>query len=177
MFKEIKNRDAWSTIRGFVYQVDTTILRWLDLNDNEILELEKGEDIDIVTKDIGNKEITRELEQIKHKDINFTLNQNISIEMLFNFYLHRNNNPQQKVLFRFVTNANYGVERPALFIDGKSGLEAWIELFKLKNIKKSDKRYLALKNHLLKKIDERIINNTKLIEKSSIILPKNQTTG
>ena len=59
MFTEIKNRDAWSTIRGFVYQVDNTILRWIDLQKNEILELEKGEDVDIVTKDIEKKEITR----------------------------------------------------------------------------------------------------------------------
>ena len=49
MFTEIENRDAWSTIRGFVYQVDLTILRWLHLKDNEILELEKGEDIDVIT--------------------------------------------------------------------------------------------------------------------------------
>jgi hypothetical protein len=46
VFKEIKNRDAWSTLRGFVYQVDTTIIRWIELNDNQILELEKGEDIE-----------------------------------------------------------------------------------------------------------------------------------
>ena len=57
MFTEIENRDAWSTIRGFVYQVDLTILRWLHLKDNEILELEKGEDIDVITKDLQEKEI------------------------------------------------------------------------------------------------------------------------
>jgi hypothetical protein len=48
-FNEIKNRDAWSTLRGFVYQVDKTLQRWLLLQQNEVLELERGEDIDIVT--------------------------------------------------------------------------------------------------------------------------------
>ncbi len=32
MFQEIKNRDAWASIRGFVYQVDATIHKWLTLN-------------------------------------------------------------------------------------------------------------------------------------------------
>jgi hypothetical protein len=50
-FTEINNRDAGSSIRGFVYQVDFTILRWLTLDTQSILELEKGEDIDIVTID------------------------------------------------------------------------------------------------------------------------------
>jgi hypothetical protein len=169
VFTEIKNRDAWSTLRGFVYQVDTTIMRWLNLADNEFLELEKGEDIDIVTRDLENNEVTRELEQIKYRETNITLNQDITIEILFNFFLHRNNNPQHKVYFRFVTNTNYGIERPALFLDGKSGIEAWVELFKSNNINKDNERYLTIKKHLLKKIDKKIIDDSKLVEKEEII--------
>ena len=30
-FTPIDNRDAWATIRGFVYQFDTTLLRWIAL--------------------------------------------------------------------------------------------------------------------------------------------------
>jgi hypothetical protein len=37
--KTLRDRDAWPTIRGFVYQVDLTIQRWLSLSDNEYLEL------------------------------------------------------------------------------------------------------------------------------------------
>lgn len=156
MFVEIKNRDAWSTIRGFVYQVDTTILRWLDITDNEILELEKGEDIDIVTRDIENNEVSRELEQIKYRATNITLNHDVSIDTLFNFFLHRINNPKHRVHFRFVTNTNYGIERPALFFDGKSGIEVWIELFISRNINKDDERYLTIKKHLLKKTTDKL---------------------
>ena len=53
MFIPVKNRDAWATIRGFVYQVDLTINRWLALTENQVLELEKGEDIDIVSKSLS----------------------------------------------------------------------------------------------------------------------------
>ena len=45
---EIPNRDASAAIRGYGYQIDHTIMRWLDLRDSEILELECGEDIDLV---------------------------------------------------------------------------------------------------------------------------------
>jgi len=41
-------RAASPTIRGFVYQTNLTIQRWLALRENETLELESGEDIDIV---------------------------------------------------------------------------------------------------------------------------------
>jgi hypothetical protein len=44
------NRDASDTIAGFVYQVDVTLLRWLNLQSDEVLELERGEDIDIIQK-------------------------------------------------------------------------------------------------------------------------------
>jgi hypothetical protein len=46
------DRDGYATIAGFVLQVDLTLLRWLNLDDSETLELECGEDIDAVGKDI-----------------------------------------------------------------------------------------------------------------------------
>ena len=102
MFQEIKNRDAWASIRGFVYQVDATIHRWLTLNANEVLELEKGEDIDVVARGIANREKSRKLEQIKYREGNLSLNQNEVIELLFNFYLHKKENPKKKIFFRMV---------------------------------------------------------------------------
>ena len=127
MFDELKNRDAWGAIRGYVYQVDLTILRWLELKEDEILELEKGEDIDIVSQDVQKEEVSRELEQIKFRQSNITLNQSFVLETLLNFSLHRTNNISKNIYFRFVTNASYGIERPALFPDATSGIEAWIE--------------------------------------------------
>ena len=63
-------RDASATIRGFVYQVDLTILRWLELSDGQALELESGEDIDFVANNL-NAEVNpteRRLEQVKHRE-------------------------------------------------------------------------------------------------------------
>ncbi len=161
MFSEIKNRDAWSTFRGFVYQVDLTILRWLNLKNNELLELEKGEDIDIVTSDIERQEISRALEQVKYRENNITLNSEESLELILNFFLHRRNNPDSTIVFRFVTNADYGTERPSLFPDGKSAIVAWTELFNSKTINPNDKIYKKLKTHLSQKIQDKIdsINN------------------
>jgi hypothetical protein len=156
MFNEIKNRDAWSTIRGFVYQVDVTIKRWIELNEGDILELERGEDIDIVHKDINNKEASRELEQLKHRDSKISLNQDQTLEILLNFFIHKSNNPSQNLHFRFVTNASYATERPAIFPDGKKGINAWIDLYDSKEIKSEDDNYKAIKKHLIKKIQEKI---------------------
>jgi hypothetical protein len=69
-----RSRDAWATIRGYVYQVDLTILRWLSLTEGQQLELERGEDIDTVSKNLTEMfkatpdEQQRLLEQVKHRD-------------------------------------------------------------------------------------------------------------
>lgn len=104
MFTELPNRDAWNVIRGFVYQVDMTIVRWLNLEDNEFLELERGEDIDRVVHDVTQKEISRELEQVKHREGKISLNCEETDDLLFNYYLHFSNNPEENIKFRFVTN-------------------------------------------------------------------------
>ena len=69
------NRDASATIAGFVYQVHTTVLRWLDLHEGEELHLEAGEDIDTVRASLeaGTYQETRTLEQIKRRREPITL--------------------------------------------------------------------------------------------------------
>lgn len=151
VFKEIEDRDAWATIRGFVYQVDLTILRWLDLDDNEILELEKGEDIDIVSQNIQKQEYSRLLEQIKYRESNINLNRDYVLESFFNFFVHKSENPNHKLFFRFVSNTSIGIERPELFHDGKSGIEVWIALSKLNTLTSADNRYKIIKKYLHKK--------------------------
>ena len=47
------DRDAYATISGFVCQADLTILRWLNLQPGQALELESGEDIDLYSKRPG----------------------------------------------------------------------------------------------------------------------------
>lgn len=48
-----RDRDARAAVRGFVYQVDLTIDRWLHLQADQVLELERGEDIDLVTQSLA----------------------------------------------------------------------------------------------------------------------------
>ena len=70
------DRDAWGAIRGYVYQVHRTIDRWLSLQTNEILALEHGEDIDIVTRSLNANDLAeraRLLEQIGSSDKSLTL--------------------------------------------------------------------------------------------------------
>ena len=52
-FRANPGNDAYATIRGFVFQANLTVLQWLNLSKNEHLELECGEDIDVVGKAVG----------------------------------------------------------------------------------------------------------------------------
>jgi hypothetical protein len=106
------HRDAYATIAGFVLQVDLTLLRWLNLDDSETLELECGEDVDTVGDDIraSVSQKTRLFEQVKRQQANITLRSPISLEALANFADHRSSNPEWRLRFRLVTTAKIGRE-------------------------------------------------------------------
>jgi hypothetical protein len=118
-------RDASPTIAGFVFQVNLTLLRWIELADNEHLELERGEDIDTVKENSGGLSAQeRLLEQIKTRSTrSVTLRSEEALEALANFCYHRTSNPQWSLEFRYVTTAASGMEQGWDRTD--SGIETW----------------------------------------------------
>ncbi|MGO9597327.1 MAG: hypothetical protein ACLP7Q_04835 [Isosphaeraceae bacterium] len=112
-FNPPRGRDAWAAIRGFVYQVDLTIRRWLDLAPDEALDLECGEDIDLVSAAsvFGGNENERLLEQVKHRQEPITLVTGAAVCAIACAVEHRAANPQIRLRFRFTTNARVGKER------------------------------------------------------------------
>ena len=121
-------RDASATIAGFVFQVNVTILRWLELREDEHLELERGEDIDTVQNGDGSVPVeTRLLEQIKVRSgRSLTLRSEEALEALSNFCNHRAANPAWNLKFRYLTTADSGVEQG--WVRPDSGIETWMAL-------------------------------------------------
>lgn len=113
--KTIRKRDASDTIRGYVYQVDLTIQRWLELPSNVVLELERGEDVDTIQDAMQKRggEQTRLLEQIKARKRGLTLRSAAALEALASFCEHEQVNPELNLNYRYVTNAQIGAERPS----------------------------------------------------------------
>src|SRR5258706_15250738 len=95
-FRTNPRRDASGTIAGFVYQVDVTILKWLELQPEEGLDLERGEDIDLVQTHAfaGDLTDTRVLEQIKRRS-KLSLNSPEALMAVARFNEHRNRKPGQ----------------------------------------------------------------------------------
>ncbi len=133
-FARRRDRDAYATIRGFVYQADLTILRWLDLRTGQALELESGEDIDLVADALKTDPfpIDRLLEQVKHLKSNLTMRSVVVLEAMANAIRHRNENVGHKLVIRFSTNARIGREQglPAGTPAGIGLLELWEKLRK-----------------------------------------------
>lgn len=130
-FQLVRDRDAWATIRGYVYQVDVTIDRWLNLQPGQVLELERGEDIDVVSdaiQAIDHNTRQRLLEQIKHRASPLTLRSPEATAALVNFFEHRTANPGESLHFRFVTNADYGHEQNSPLPNRLPAIEAWERL-------------------------------------------------
>lgn len=127
------DRDACDAIGGFVYQVDLTIRRWIELPEDEILELECGEDIDRVAKAFSTParstlEQERLLEQVKRRAASVTLRSSAAVEAVANFALHRARNPEVRLRFRFTSNATAGTEHKAAFPGGQPGIVLWTSL-------------------------------------------------
>ena len=131
-FAATRDRDASFVIRGFRYQIDLTILRWIELKDDQALELEAGEDIDTVARSIDARpdESQRLLEQVKHLDRNITLRSPAVLGAVANALEHRQANPETAIVFRMVTNASPGVERPSPYDDRRSAIEVWEDIRK-----------------------------------------------
>ncbi|HWY59759.1 MAG TPA: hypothetical protein VNZ03_35175 [Terriglobales bacterium] len=124
-FRANSRNDAYATIRGFVFQANLTVLQWLNLSKNEHLELECGEDIDVVGKAVGDVidqtlatseprvELAgvRELGQLKVRAANLTMKSEEALQAIARFCEHQKLNPQWILSFRYVTTADRGVER------------------------------------------------------------------
>ncbi|MGL6194977.1 MAG: hypothetical protein ACRC2T_09170 [Thermoguttaceae bacterium] len=145
-FRNVPDRDAYATIRGFVYQVDLTILRWLELHEGQMLELESGEDIDLV--DAATTEFPRKrlLEQVKHRDSTITLRSKSVLEAIKNAIVHRENNKTLDITVRFSTNATIGRENKlsTQIPNGIGLLQLWESIRKNENIGISESETIKL---------------------------------
>lgn len=129
-FTPPRDRDAWNTIRGYVYQVDLTIERWLKLQPGQTLELECGEDIDIVSRSLTAtpEEQDRLLEQVKHRESVITLRTPEVITAIACFIEHCQTNPSANLLFRFTTNTQVGKEKPSPIPKKIPGITDWKQI-------------------------------------------------
>jgi hypothetical protein len=146
-FRARLSNDAWATVRGFVYQVELTILRWLDLAPSQYLELECGEDIDLVAQafaDDAGDGSSRKLEQVKVRSEPLTLRCEAAVQTLVNAVCHLTENPQIALRFCYTTNAKASRERPCPFPAGIAGIELWEQL--RQDLLPNDKRDEAAKS-------------------------------
>lgn len=129
-FTTQRDRDAWNTIRGYVYQVDLTIERWLNLQPGQTLELECGEDIDIVSRSLTAtpEERQRLLEQVKHRDSSITLKSSEAVTAIACFIDHRQTNSSANLLFRFTTNTEVGKEKRSPMPNKAPAIVAWEQI-------------------------------------------------
>lgn len=121
-FRAKPENDAYATIRGFVFQANLTVLQWLNLSEDEHLELECGEDIDTVGKTIGDSireavqsndssvEVRR-LDQLKVRAANLTMKSREALQAIARFCEHQKLNPEWDLSFCYVTTSELGVER------------------------------------------------------------------
>jgi hypothetical protein len=128
------SRDASDSIKGFIYQIHLTLLRWLELRPGQALELERGEDIDTVTSSLKSgwqglvTLLERRNEQVKAVNSPISLASKVSKEAFANFAKARKDNPNCELYFRFTTTATPVVEKRNKLSDKTPGIERWEQL-------------------------------------------------
>jgi len=122
-------RDAYSAIKGFCYQVELTVMKWLELEEDSLLICECGEDIDLVKQlpDADPATQLRLLEQVKTKD-RITLRSPESLTAMARFREAVANNPTLRILYRFSTTALAGQEQGIRFPQNLTGIGAWTDI-------------------------------------------------
>jgi hypothetical protein len=121
-----QRRDATVVIRGYVYQVNTTLLKWIGLEADQWLELEAGEDIDALQEAVANpNQADRVFEAIKCREKSLTLRSPEARSALATFHEHRQSNPSLRLGFRYITNSSVGAEKPAVTEVGTPGIYLW----------------------------------------------------
>lgn len=128
MYQPPRDRDAYASIRGYVYQIDRTLDHWIELRPGQVLELERGEDIDVIGQIVagGNtKTESRLLEQVKHRETSITLRSSAVLEALANFHDHLVHESGNELRFRFLTNAAVGSEQLNPFPNRTPGITLW----------------------------------------------------
>ena len=96
------NREAWPAIRGFAYQIDSTIIEWVNA-ENQYLELELGEDIDSIIIPNPNPEESETRSTVQVKCINdpISLRSAAALKAVCSYVEHLNSNPGMPLKFRF----------------------------------------------------------------------------
>jgi len=111
-------RQANYPIGAYVHQIWHSLLRWVDLKEDEALFLEGAEDIDFYRSD----DVT--VIQVKKTPKPLTLSSKDALESIANFWRHKRQNPNVTIKFQFLTTAERGMERSKPF--GKvKGLDLW----------------------------------------------------
>jgi hypothetical protein len=126
-----RDREATAAILGYVYQVDLTIEGWIQLGPSQILDLERGEDVDHISRGLAGAppdEWGRVLEQIKHRVGSLTLRTPALRAAFANFLEHRRANPEAALATRFTTNARVGREQNNTLPRRGAGVAAWERL-------------------------------------------------
>lgn len=117
-------REAASAMRGFSYQILTSIREWIGLADGQALFLEGAEDLDIVDDDAATA--------IQVKDTsgsgNITLRTPGVIAAIGHFWDHRARNRGRRVSFRYLTTSGVGQENGAPFGQDGKGIDLWEQL-------------------------------------------------
>jgi hypothetical protein len=118
------SREAANAMRGFSYQILTSIREWIRLAGDQALFLEGAEDLDIVEEDDATTIQVRDTS----RSGNITLRTSGVVDAIGHYWDHRTRNRGRRVSFRYLTTSGVRQESGAPFGRDRKGIEVWQQL-------------------------------------------------
>ncbi len=168
--KSDPKRQANYTIDAYVHQIWHSLLRWINLKEDEALFLEGAEDIDFYRSD------KVEAIQIKKTLKPLTLGSKDALESIANFWRHKRQNPGASIKFQFLTTADRGRERSKPFGELK-GLDLWDNCKQQGSNPKALGDFLSRQQHLPKELRDFIKTATDEQLRLELLIPIEWNTG
>ena len=114
-------REAVDSMRGYSYQVLSSVLVWIGLADDQVLFLEGAEDFDLLQ---GEDALAVQIKDTAGSG-NITLRTPSVISAIEHYWDHRRRNQDRRVTYRYLTTSDAGQEDGNPFGNGLRGIELW----------------------------------------------------
>lgn len=114
-------REAVDSMRGYSYQILSSVIVWMGLADDQVLFLEGAEDFDVLQ---GEDALAVQIKDTAGSG-NITLRTPSVVSAIEHYWDHRQRNQNRRVTYRYLTTSDVGQEDGNPFGNGVRGLELW----------------------------------------------------
>lgn len=162
-----RNHNASDKLRGYIFQIESAILDWVNLDQDSAIFLEASEDYDSISRDNLSR-LTARLIQAKHVDNGATLIEQNVFKTLVHagvyFEQQLQDGNTHRVIFIYLSTQRPGIEKNTYkLLEKKPGILVWNELHDDSTATVADPRILEIYHFFQQDLTNLLATNPRCI--------------